>query len=145
MRHADILEKGAHIKKRTTRRSDAQTIRKNGLEGEIKMAKLVYVRFHDAGKSYRFTCNDLNLTIGDAVMVETSVGLDLAHVVEEPYDIDDSQITEDVLPVLRMANEKEIERYSKEILTQLLEIFDKEAKGARGIRQVPILHHKARA
>lgn len=76
------------------------------------MAKLVYVRFHDAGKSYRFTCNDLNLTIGDAVMVETSVGLDLAHVVEEPYDIDDSQITEDVLPVLRMASEKEIERYS---------------------------------
>lgn len=75
------------------------------------MTKIVNVRFHDAGKSYRFSCDGLTLNIGDAVMVETSLGLDLAHVVEEPFDLDVSKYEEEVLPILRLANEKEIERY----------------------------------
>ena len=52
------------------------------------MTKVVNVRFHDAGKSYRFSCDGLTLNIGDAVMVETQLGLDLAHVVEEPFELD---------------------------------------------------------
>ena len=34
------------------------------------MTRVVNVRFHDAGRSYQFTCDDLDLRIGDAVMVE---------------------------------------------------------------------------
>lgn len=75
------------------------------------MTRIVNVRFHDAGKSYRFSCEGLTLTIGDAVMVETSIGLDLAHVVEEPIELDTSKFEEEILPVLRLANDKEIERY----------------------------------
>ena len=44
------------------------------------MTRIVNVRFRDAGKTYRFSCDGLNLSIGDAVMVETQVGVDLAHV-----------------------------------------------------------------
>ena len=75
------------------------------------MTKVVNVRFHDAGKSYRFSCEGMDLTIGDAVMVETSIGLDLAHVVEEPFDLDVSKYDEEIIPVLRLASDKEIERY----------------------------------
>ncbi len=75
------------------------------------MTKIVNVRFHDAGKSYRFSCEGMNLNIGDAVMVETSAGPDLAHVVEEPFDVDVSQYSEEILPITRLANEKELERY----------------------------------
>ena len=75
------------------------------------MRKTVNLRFRDAGKAYRFTCDDLDLKIGDAVMVETSQGMDLAHVVDEPIEITDDQIGDDVLPVLRRANAQEIERY----------------------------------
>ena len=75
------------------------------------MTKIVNVRFHDAGKSYKFSCDNMKLNIGDAVMVETSLGLDLAHVVEEAYDLDTKNFQEEILPVLRLASDKEIERY----------------------------------
>ena len=75
------------------------------------MRRTVNLRFRDAGKAYRFTCDDIDIKIGDAVMVETSMGIDLAHVIDEPIEVEDSQIGDDVLPVLRFANEKELERY----------------------------------
>ena len=76
------------------------------------MTRVVNVRFHDAGRSYQFTCDDLDLRIGDAVMVETSVGLDLAHVAEEPIDMDEGKLSKEILPVLRIANDKENEQYA---------------------------------
>ena len=76
------------------------------------MTKIVNVRFHDAGKSYKFSCEGMHLNIGDAVMVETSLGLDLAHVSEEPVDIDISDYKDRISPVLRLATDKEIERFN---------------------------------
>lgn len=95
------------------------------------MRKVVNVRFHDAGKAYRFTCDGMDLKIGDAVMVETSLGTDLAHVTEEPIMIEDDKITEDIVPIIRMANEKEIERYAlkkqkeKEAYDKCLSLIEK--------------------
>ena len=37
------------------------------------MKKIVNLRFRDACKVYKFSCNGLNLTIGDAVMVNVPV------------------------------------------------------------------------
>ena len=76
------------------------------------MTKIVNVRFHDAGKSYKFSCEGFKLKIGDAVMVETSLGLDLAHVVEDPYELDTASVGEEIVPILRIATDKEVERYS---------------------------------
>lgn len=82
------------------------------------MKKVVNLRFRDAGKVYKFTCDGMNLKLGDAVMVETSMGIDIAHVAEEPLEIEDSEVPEDILPVLRFANEKELERYELKIVKE---------------------------
>lgn len=75
------------------------------------MTRVVKVRFRDAGKTYRFSCDGVNLTIGDAVMVETSLGIDLAHVCEEPYESENEE--EDVTPILHKADESELDRYDE--------------------------------
>ena len=77
------------------------------------MTRIVNVRFRDAGKTYRFSCDGVNLSIGDAVMVETTLGTDLAHVCEEPYDTDTED--KDTTPILHKATEAEIERLDGEI------------------------------
>ncbi|MBQ0012842.1 MAG: stage 0 sporulation family protein [Clostridiales bacterium] len=75
------------------------------------MARVVNLRFHDAGKPYRFLTGDLKLKVGDAVMVNTALGYDIAFVVDEPFDIPDEKIDENILPVLRFATDKEMDRY----------------------------------
>ena len=75
------------------------------------MTRIVNVSFHEAGRSYRFSCDGIDLKIGDAVMVETSLGLDMAHVVDEPIEMDPKKVPEDTVPILRLANEKELERF----------------------------------
>ena len=75
------------------------------------MTRIVNVRFRDAGKTYRFSCDGLNLSIGDAVMVETQVGVDLAHVCEEPYETENAG--DDIVPVMHKATDAEIARYDE--------------------------------
>ena len=75
------------------------------------MAKVVNLRFHDAGKPYRFLAGDLKLKVGDAVMVNTALGQDIAFVVDEPFDLPEEKVDETILPVLRYANEKEMDHY----------------------------------
>ena len=75
------------------------------------MARVVNLRFHDAGKPYRFLTGDLKLNVGDAVMVNTALGQDIAFVVDEPFDIPDEKLDDSILPVLRFANEKEMQHY----------------------------------
>ena len=75
------------------------------------MARVVNLRFHDAGKPYRFLTGNLKLKVGDAVMVNTALGYDIAFVVDEPFDIPDEKIDENILPVLRFATDKEMDRY----------------------------------
>ena len=95
------------------------------------MTKIVNVRFHDAGKSYKFSCDGMHLNIGDAVMVETSLGLDLAHVSEEPVEMDVSSYKNEIAPILRMASDKEIERFrtkkekEKEAYEKCRQLIDK--------------------
>ena len=79
------------------------------------MTMVVNVRFRDAGKPYRFSCDNMNLSIGDAVMVETNLGLDLAHVCVEPYEMEITKDSEEtrLLPVLHIATEEEIAQYEE--------------------------------
>lgn len=76
------------------------------------MKKIVNITFRDAGKANKYLCDGFDLKIGDMVMAESVMGLDLGHVVEEPYEMEDELLPEDILPITRMADEKEIERYS---------------------------------
>lgn len=92
------------------------------------MTRIVNVRFRDAGKTYRFSCDGVNLSIGDAVMVETTLGTDLAHVCEEPYETDTDD--KDITPILHKATEAEINRYDekcaqeKEAFVKCRELID---------------------
>lgn len=75
------------------------------------MARVVNLRFHDAGKPYRFLAGDMKLKVGDAVMVNTALGTDIAFVVDEPFDIPDEKIDDTILPILRYASDKEMVHY----------------------------------
>ncbi|MBN1891577.1 MAG: stage 0 sporulation family protein [Clostridiales bacterium] len=75
------------------------------------MPKVVSIRFHDAGKSYHFDPGDLRLHMGDAVMVETSEGLDLGYVSEEAVDIPEDQIIHPLRTVLRKVTEQDQMKY----------------------------------
>lgn len=75
------------------------------------MTRIVNVSFRDAGKSVRYSCDGMDLKIGDSVMVESDMGLDLAHVTCEPYEVEANHCAEGILPVVRIASEKEDERY----------------------------------
>ena len=89
------------------------------------MTKIVNVRFREAGKLYRYTCDGMTLNIGDAVMVDSQLGIDLAHVAEEPYEAElSTEDAEEILPVLRPADEKELERYQLK-LEKEKEAYDK--------------------
>ncbi|MCQ2516180.1 MAG: stage 0 sporulation protein [Saccharofermentans sp.] len=87
------------------------------------MRKTVNVIFREGGKSTRYTCEGMDLKCGDYVMAEYEGALDLGHVAGIPMMLEDSLITEDVLPVLRLATDKEIER-SKLRIQKEKEAFD---------------------
>ena len=74
------------------------------------MAEVVGVRFKQAGKVYYFDPGDLNLEVDDYVVVETTRGLELGHVVIAPGQVLDSEIENPLKPVVRKAEPEDIER-----------------------------------
>lgn len=77
------------------------------------MPKVVSIRFHEAGKSYHFDPGDFRLHLGEAVIVETSIGIDLGYVAEEVVEIPQDQIVEPLRPVIRIVNEDDLKRYEE--------------------------------
>ena len=74
------------------------------------MVKVVGVRFKDVGKIYYFTYGELELTVGDKVIVETVRGLEYGEVVVGPKEVAESQMGESIRSVIRKADEKDMER-----------------------------------
>lgn len=77
------------------------------------MSKIVNVRFRSAGKTYRFSCDGYTLHVGDAVMVKTEQGLDLAHVCDEPYEADIRSGEQEIIPIKGLATESDIALYDE--------------------------------
>lgn len=82
------------------------------------MTKVVNCRFREAGRVYRFSCDNMNLAIGDKVMVNTNLGEDLAHVIESPYIVPDGKEGGDLIPVLRKASESELKIYEDKLVKE---------------------------
>lgn len=74
------------------------------------MRKTVNVIFREGGKAIRYTCEGMDLKNGDYIMADNEGNLDLGHIVGVPMMLEDSLVSEDVMPVLRLATDKEIER-----------------------------------
>ena len=72
------------------------------------MAKIVGVRFKDAGRIYYFDPIHKNLKKGDKVIVETTRGMECAEIALEPRDIPDDQVVKPIKPIIRTATEKDI-------------------------------------
>ncbi|MBO4636173.1 MAG: stage 0 sporulation protein [Clostridiales bacterium] len=95
------------------------------------MIKTVNVIFREGGKTYRFSCEGMNLHVGDAVMVDTALGIDLAHVVSEPVEIEEPKDSDELAPVVRLAEKSELDRYElkkekeKEAYDKCLQLIEK--------------------
>jgi cell fate regulator YaaT (PSP1 superfamily) len=72
------------------------------------MVNISGIRFKRAGKIYYFDSQDIELQAGDYVVVKTTRGMELGHVVIAPGQIESSGSEENLSPVIRKATEEDI-------------------------------------
>lgn len=77
------------------------------------MLRVVGVRFQKAGKVYYFDPKEFKLNVNDAVVVENSRGLELGYIAEDIKEIEDSELTDELMPVVRIAIKKDLDNYNK--------------------------------
>ncbi len=77
------------------------------------MADVVGVRFKRAGRVYYFDLLDIELKLGDYVVVDTSRGLELGQVVITPTQVVASEVTKPLKPVVRKATDEDMENAEK--------------------------------
>ena len=87
------------------------------------MAEVISVRFKEVGKNYYFDPKGKEYNKGDKVIVETARGLEYGSVTIANRKIDDEEITTPLKPVIRLANEKDLE-VIKENKAKEKEAFD---------------------
>lgn len=91
------------------------------------MTKIASVKVGNSGKSLWFDSNDLELHVGDKLVVETARGLELGVLDKEIFEASDSQIKElnsELKPVKRVASDSDIRR-SKEMQKRGHDAIDK--------------------
>jgi cell fate regulator YaaT (PSP1 superfamily) len=74
------------------------------------MAEIVGIRFKRAGRVYYFDPADIEMDVGDCVVVKTARGSELGWVVIAPRQVMANEVTEPLKPVVRKADEADIER-----------------------------------
>ncbi|MES0329218.1 MAG: regulatory iron-sulfur-containing complex subunit RicT, partial [Dehalococcoidales bacterium] len=74
------------------------------------MADIVGIRYKPAGRIYYFDPGDFELSVGESVVVETSLGHEMGQVVIAPTQIADDEITQPLKPVVRRADEEDMEQ-----------------------------------
>ncbi len=98
---------------------------------EINMADVVGVRFKRTGKIYYFDPSGIELKVGDCVVVETALGLELGEVVIAPSKMPAGEVNKPLKSVVRQANANDIERADElkkkegEALTECDKLVDK--------------------
>ncbi len=74
------------------------------------MIKVIGVRFRTAGKVYFFDPVDFEIEKGSKVIVETARGIEFGTVVSATKEVEDDNVIQPLKPVLRIANQKDIEQ-----------------------------------
>ena len=93
-------------------------------EAPSEQSRIVGIRFQPAGKIYFFTSGNIDLKIGDYVIVETPNGNDIARVVITPEQVITQEITEPLKQIVRKATIedikqiKELEQNEAQVLSQ---------------------------
>ncbi|HEY8418743.1 MAG TPA: stage 0 sporulation family protein [Limnochordales bacterium] len=75
-----------------------------------EMVRIVGVRFKRAGKIYYFTPGELEVSVGDQVLVETAAGTECGEVVIPPKDVPLSDVVQPVRRVIRRLEPADRER-----------------------------------
>ena len=80
------------------------------------MIKVIGVRFRKAGKVYYFDPAQMEIKMGDHVIVETARGIEFGEVVLGVREVDEKKVIQPLKSVIRMAtkNDEELERKNKE-------------------------------
>ena len=71
------------------------------------MVNIIGVRFRQAGKIYYFDPGDLDISMGQHVIVETARGVEYGTVCIPPRDLDDSLVVQPLKKVIRIADEED--------------------------------------
>ncbi len=77
------------------------------------MVNVIGVRFKPAGKTYYFDPLDMDIHLGDNVIVETSRGIEYGSVVMDKHELDSENFQKQLKGVVRIATEEDTERYRK--------------------------------
>ena len=75
------------------------------------MEYYINVKFGVSNKTYYFATNDLTLEIGQKVVVETVVGLELAEVTTFPKLISSLNYDKEIKPIKGRATEEDLKAY----------------------------------
>jgi len=103
------------------------------------MVKVVSVKFKGGCKTYYFSpCKD-ELEKGVGVIVETSKGLEYATVVDPYREVEESEVVEPLMPVVRKATQRDMEQLKRndEKRGEALKIA-REKIEARGLEMKPV-------
>ncbi len=74
------------------------------------MIQVISVKFKDSGKNYYFSPDGNSYNVGENVIVETANGLAFGTVEQANHEVEDEKIVPPLKKVLRVANEKDMQR-----------------------------------
>ena len=77
------------------------------------MQRVVGISFNKKGRVYNFSCNTIDLVIGDTVIVETEKGYQYGHVVSNVKEIDENDFNMPLKKVIRLTTKKDDQTYFK--------------------------------
>lgn len=77
------------------------------------MIKAAGIRFYLQDKIYNFALNDLELKVGDIVVVETELGREMGEVVVPFLEINEKRLEKPLKPILRKTTASDLEKIEK--------------------------------
>ena len=73
------------------------------------MVKVIGVRFRTAGKIYFFAPGELDIKLGDNVIVETARGVEFGRVVSGSKEVSEEEVVQPLKSVIRVATEEDVQ------------------------------------
>ena len=79
------------------------------------MVKVAGVRFKTAGKVYYFDPDDIEVKVGDSVIVETARGMEFGTVTMDIAEVSESEIVAPLKKIVRIANEEDQKQHIENV------------------------------
>ena len=95
-----------------------------------KMKFYINVKFGVSNKTYYFATDEESLKVGDYVVVETVVGLEISEVVTYPKDLSTLNFDREIKPILRKATNEDMVTFesNKTLALEACSLFEDEVK-----------------